>query len=427
MATFTNKTVTITHNDKTILSRTRNTTTHLWNVDMPTPTTNNKAKATNPIDTTNSAYNINQSNKTADLVAFVHASFFSLALTTLSQALHKNYINHFPGLTVQLLRNHPPQSMATVKGHLDQSRKNQRSTKPNELCMETETETAEGETPETEDNTNNKDFWPASDPHNESTHQCFATCTKDQATGKIFTDQTGRFIIPSSTGNTQMFILYDYDSNSIHAEPIKNRSAPKILRAFKTVTTTLTNTGLRPKLQRMDNECSTLLADHMTKQGIDFQLVPAGQHRRNAAERAIRTFKNHFVAGLCTTDKHFPLHLWDKLIPQAILTLNLMRGSCINPNLSAWAQVHGNYDFNCTPIAPPGVKVLVHEKPSNRTTWAPHANEGWYVGPALQAYRCYRTWITETKQERTADTLTWFPTTAPIPTVSSQDIIERAT
>jgi len=36
------------------------------------------------------------------------------------------------------------------------------------------------------------------------------------------------------------------------------------------------------------------------------------------------------------------------------LTLNLMQGSCINPNLSAWAQVYGNYDFNRTPIAPPG-------------------------------------------------------------------------
>jgi len=122
-----------------------------------------------------------------------------------------------------------------------------------------------------------------------------------------------------------------------------------------------------------------------------------------------------------------PLHLWDKLIPQAVLILNLMRGSRMNPNLSAWAQVYGNYDFNQTPIAPLGVKVLIHKKPSNRTTWAPHAVKGWYIGPALNAYRCYRTWITETKRERIADTLTWFPTTAPMPTISAQDIIASAT
>jgi hypothetical protein len=64
-------------------------------------------------------------------------------------------------------------------------------------------------------------------------------------------------------------------------------------------------------------------------------LPPPGIHRRNAAERAIRTFKNHFIAGLCGVDQYFPLHLWDRLLPQAILTLNLLRGSRINPKLSA--------------------------------------------------------------------------------------------
>jgi hypothetical protein len=48
-------------------------------------------------------------------------------------------------------------------------------------------------------------------------------------------------------------------------------------------------------------------------------------------------FKNHFIAGLCSTDRDFPLHLWDWLVHQATLTLNLMRGSRINPKLSAWA------------------------------------------------------------------------------------------
>ena len=62
-------------------------------------------------------------------------------------------------------------------------------------------------------------------------------------------------------------------------------------------------------------------------------------HRRNAAERALRTFKTHFIAGLCSVDKDLPLHLWDRLLPQAELMLNLLRGSRINPKLSAWAQI----------------------------------------------------------------------------------------
>jgi len=165
----------------------------------------------------------------------------------------------------------------------------------------------------------------------------------------------------------------------------------------------------------------------MKKQGVDYQLVLAGQHCCNAAKHAIQTFKNHFIMGLCTTDKNFPLHLWDCLVQHSVLTLNLLWGSWINPKLSAWAQVYGHYDFNRTPIAPPGIKVLVHKKPSNRNTWASHAIEGWYVGPALLAYQCYCMCIMETKCKQIADTLTWFPTTAPMPTISSQDIIASAT
>jgi hypothetical protein len=82
-----------------------------------------------------------------------------------------------------------------------------------------------------------------------------------------------------------------------------------ILHAYKTIHTRLTTAGLCPKLQRLDNEASLILKDFMTKEGIDYQLVPPGVHCCNAAERAICTFNNHFIAGLCSTDKNFPLHL----------------------------------------------------------------------------------------------------------------------
>ena len=105
---------------------------------------------------------------------------------------------------------------------------------------------------------------------------------------------------------------------------------------------------------------------------MSFQLVPPHIHRRNAAERAIRTFKNHFIAGLASTDKLFPLHLWDRLVPQAEITLNLLRNSRLHPHLSAYSHLFGQFDFNQTPLAPPGTKVLIHEKPRQRPTWAPH-------------------------------------------------------
>ena len=138
-------------------------------------------------------------------------------------------------------------------------------------------------------------------------------------------------------------------------------------------------------------------------------------HRRNASERTIRTFKNHFISRLCSTDKKSPLHLWDRLLPQALLTLNLLRGSRINPNLSDYSQVHGLYDFNHTPIAPPGIPVIFYENPSQHTSWDPHAVDGWYIGPALNSYRCYKIWVWETRRQRIYDTLSWFPTKFTMP------------
>jgi hypothetical protein len=212
-----------------------------------------------------------------------------------------------------------------------------------------------------------------------------------------------------------MMVIYDYDSNFIHVEPMKNRTKNEMLSAFQRAITLFKSRGLQPKLQKLDNEASGLLQDFMAAENIDYQLVPPGIHRRNAAERAIRTFKNHFIAGLCTTDPKFPLVLWDQLLPQTLITLNLLRSSRINPQLSAWAQVHGNFDYNRTPLAPPGTRVLVHGKPDLRGTWSPHCIEGWYLAPAMKHYRCYKVWIPETRATRIADTLAWFPTQVKMP------------
>ena len=86
------------------------------------------------------------------------------------------------------------------------------------------------------------------------------------------------------------------------------------------------------------------------------------------------------------------MKLWDKLLPQALFTLNLLRVSRLNLTLLAYSQMHGTFDYNRTPLAPPGTKVTVHEKPDARGTWSPHAVPAWYTGPAMHHYQCYRVW-----------------------------------
>jgi hypothetical protein len=244
--------------------------------------------------------------------------------------------------------------------------------------------------------------------------------------GQIYTDQTCIFPVVLSKGNKYIMILYDYDSNEILAQPIKDRTAPELLKAFQFMEQELVARGLKPKLMKLDNEASKLLKAYLHQQEITFQLVPPYSHRRNSAERAIRSFKDHLIAGLCSTDKSFPMQLWDRLLQKAVMILNMLRTSRINPKLSAATHIFGQYNFNRAPMAPPGTRIIAHETPSRRRTWAPHGQDGWYIGPALEHYRCYTVYITKTRGDRIVETVEFFPEKFTLPFPSSQDLDTQA-
>jgi hypothetical protein len=138
---------------------------------------------------------------------------------------------------------------------------------------------------------------------------------------------------------------------------------------------------------------------------VEYQLVPPHCHRRNAAERAIQTFREHFMAGLSSVDTNFPLHLWDRLLPQAEITLNLLRTLKLHPQLSAAAHFHGLIDYNKTYFAAPGCTIIAHEKPAKRSTWEPHGQYGYSLGPAMHHYRFQNVYISATASQRIVDTL----------------------
>jgi hypothetical protein len=142
-------------------------------------------------------------------------------------------------------------------------------------------------------------------------------------TNQIYAYLTGRFPITSLSGNKYILILCDYDSNIVLSAPMKNRGDKAMVRAFYLFIQSFIICGLKPSLQCLDNEASLALRNYLTKQGIDYQLALSHTHRRKNAERTIQTFKNHFIAGQCSVDPNFPLKLWEKLLPQATITLNL--------------------------------------------------------------------------------------------------------
>jgi hypothetical protein len=109
------------------------------------------------------------------------------------------------------------------------------------------------------------------------------------------------------------------------------------------------------------------------------------------------------------------------------LTLNRLRSSRVNPRLSAYAYLNGNFDFNKTPpLAPPGTKVLIHLKPDQQASWAYYGEEGWYVGPLMEHYRCVKCYIPKSGRELDIDTLTFFPKSVPFPQISTEDYLKQA-
>ena len=106
-------------------------------------------------------------------------------------------------------------------------------------------------------------------------------------------------------------VLAHPDSNGILQEPMKNCTSGEMIHAYQKLINRLKSTGITPKHHILDNECSADFMQTIRDNNMTYQLVPPHNHRRNMAEKAIQTFKAHFISILCGADKDFPLHLWD--------------------------------------------------------------------------------------------------------------------
>ena len=242
----------------------------------------------------------------------------------------------------------------------------------------------------------------------------------------MHSDQTGRFPATSSSGNQYIMVLVEVDGNYIDAEPMKNRSLGLMVKTYQTLWKQLTEKGsIKPTTHILDNEASTELKDEIQK-NCDIQLVPPDNHRRNLAERAIQTFKCHFKAVLAGVDDSFPMRLWDKLLPQTVLTLNLLRQANAAPTVSAYQYVRGAFDYNKMPLAPMGCAVQIYESRERRGTWAEHTTDGWYLETSKEHYRCHKVHVKRTNSERITDTVFFKHRYITQPSVTSADILTKA-
>jgi hypothetical protein len=323
--------------------------------------------------------------------------------------LEKGYKNGnfitWPGIDTLSIEAHLPKSVASAKGRFDQECKNLQST-----CV-----------PATTDESDDT-LLPVPDSPNVKTFEACAHIVPFIAKNTAYHDLTGRFPHRSSRGNEYLLIVYDYDSNSILHFALRNKTGAEIKRGWVKIHERLAKGGNQPKMYILDNEASADLKKGLNKYDLTYQLVPPHVHCRNAAERAIRTYKNNLIACLATCDPDFPVSEWDRILFQVELTLHLLRSSRVNPKLLAYAYLNGNFDFNKTPLTPLGTKVVVHLKPDKQPSWSYHAEEGWYIGPSMEHYRCMKCYIPSTCHERHVDTVKNFQRQSHFP-ISQQKII----
>ena len=401
---FDKTSVQVSKNNKIILQGQRSTKDKLYDINLnPGQTTRIGMKPSNHAIN----YIIRQDKTKTDLARYLHACAFSPSLSTFIKAINNGNFVTWPGIKNLNFSKLIGNTTAIAKGHLDNERKNLQSTK-----MSCET---------------NDDFFPQKTDHKTQEHFITITDVKKFVThsGKAYMDLTGKFPYMSSRGNQYLLVMYDFDSNAIVVEPLKSRQAKQIYNAFQLCEQKISNGACKPKIYILDNECAGDLKLSILKNNQKYELVPPHQHRRNAAERAIRTFKNHFLAGLASCDHNFPIAEWDRLLPQCEMTLNLLRNSRINNKLSAHAFINGIHDFNKSPLAPPGTKVVVHSKPAKRASWAFHGVEGWYIGPSPEHYRCVKCYLPSTKSEVSCDTVSFIPSYVPIPETTIDDHIKK--
>ncbi|KAL7525323.1 hypothetical protein ACHAWF_003160, partial [Thalassiosira exigua] len=266
-----------------------------------------------PKEQVNNLFNL---PSTEQRVAYIHACLGFPTKAAMLSAARAGRLLSIPFATVANINKFYPETKETPKGHLDQQRQGVRSTRE---ANEEDSKAME--------------------------------LTRGKREQDVYTkvwDLRYRYLM----------VMVEIDSSYILAAPMKSKKATEMVDTYRSLLDRVKKAGLKPKKHVLDNEVSEALQQAIQEE-CRLELVPPGCHRRNVAEVAIKSFKAHFIA-ICAglpLPSSFPIRLCHELLPQAELTLNLLRPSHARPNISALAYFQAPFDFNRTSLAPIGCEV----------------------------------------------------------------------
>ena len=121
---------------------------------------------------------------------------------------------------------------------------------------------------------------------------------------------SSRLPITPARGNAYIFVMYDFDSNSITGVPIKTKTKQSFMQGHKYFLFDLTRAGIKPILHHLEKEVYENIIEYMIKNNTNYQIEAPGYHRLKFAEMCLQTFKNHFVSILHGCDPEYPSNQW---------------------------------------------------------------------------------------------------------------------
>ena len=133
--------------------------------------------------------------------------------------------------------------------------------------------------------------------------------------------------------------------------------------------------------------------------------MPPNTHLSNVAERAIHNFKAHFISVLAGVDPDFTRNLWQPLLTQTEVTLNLLRQETLDPSISEWAYFHGPFNYDTILLVLLGCHIISHKNTGIRNLWDFCGASGWNVGVSIHNYRCHTIVAKATKSVQVLETV----------------------
>ncbi len=242
----------------------------------------------------------------------------------------------------------------------------------------------------------------------------------------IYTNQMGVFPFTSQQGNRYIMVAIHLTANYIFVEPMRSRLKEEMIQVYKKIINRMRLTGLGLKKHTLDNKALEAFKQCIKKQQMQYELVPLGNHQCNQAERAVQTFKAHFILILAGIDYKFPLSLRCHLLKQTKLTLNLLHQSKVASKISAYAHVHRSHNYMKKPFAPLGCTIQAQVEPEDHRTWDTQSDMGFSLSTSMEHNRCIRVYITRTKATRISDTVFFKHQYITNPTISLESHVVTA-